>query len=113
MSDVEVNPDHQLSVMTDEMGHRLGEKIFEIYMVGEKAKKKGTADYKRKPEFLLALDRLVSAYGGKPIPNDGQEPTVDADGNADRGYEDDEDVNTASSESEVASLKRVISRFLG
>ena len=107
----EPQPHHQLLVMTDPTGHKIAEKLFDLYMVGDEAKRKGKADYRRKPEFCIALDRLVSQFGGNPIPDDEPMQRTDADGNGDRGYDDDQDIHEASY-LEVTSVKDAIVKLL-
>ena len=107
----EPQPNHQLLVLTDPTGHKLACKIYETYVIGEEAKRKGKdkAAYKRMPEFIIALDRLVSEFGGQPIPEDEPMARQDADGNADRGYDEDEDIHEGAS---VDRLKMAIARLI-
>ena len=106
-----IRPDHQLLVLTDPTGHKLACKIFETYCIGEEAKRKGRdkAAYKRMPEFCLALDRLVSEFGGQPIPEDEPMQRQDADGNEDQGYDDDQDIHESAT---LKDIKMAVAKFL-
>lgn len=97
------NPSHQLLVVIDPTGRKLIEKLFETYIRREKG------SYKRLPEFMLAVDRCVSEFGGEPLPPDEED---DHDPNdAEPGYDDDEDIHEEDS-SEVDSVKMAIASVL-
>jgi hypothetical protein len=100
----EAVPAHQLRVIVDQTGRKMVDKIFEIYVRREKG------DYSRFPEFLLAVDRLVSEFGGLSLPPD-EEDDHDADDAGGDDYEPDEDLHESSFD-EVASMKRAVAHAL-
>jgi hypothetical protein len=58
----ESKPQHQLKVLVDPKGRKIAENLFEDYIRRE------SGNFSRYPEFVLALDRLISEFGGEPIP---------------------------------------------
>jgi hypothetical protein len=106
MAEHEPRPEHQLLVLTDETGHRMADKLFQAYVVGDAEKGKG--DMRRKAEFVIALDRLLSEFGGQPIPD--KEGNQERRGfNGDRDYDDEEDIHEMAT---VNGVKAIIAKLL-
>ena len=93
-------PEHQLHVLCDADGRKLAEKLFDRYIRREQN------NFSRHPEFMLALDRLISSFGG--VPADTEEPDGD---DPEQDYDDDEDIHETR-DPEQASLSRVLKHVL-
>jgi hypothetical protein len=105
----ESKPQHQLKVLIDPKGHKIMETIFETYIRRE------SGNMSRAPEFYLALDRLVSEFGGEPIPEKEikHNPKSDADFvNKNTGDDDDGDVDIHEENSSVDTVKNAILKML-
>ena len=105
----ESKPQHQLKVLIDPKGHKMAENIFEDYIRRE------TGNRSRWPEFLLALDKMVSEFGGEPLPEkeDKHNPKSDAENvNKMKGEDDDGDRDIHSEESSIDDLKNIMLAIL-
>ena len=74
----EVHPNvvkHEMRVMVDQEGHKIAAKLFDRYI------RQDEGDIARFPAFCIALDRLVSEFGGRPHQEE--------DGDKGRRYRDD------------------------
>ena len=96
------NPGHQLRVIRDVAGKKIGERLYAEYIAGKKE------DYTRSAEFLIALDRLVSEFGGQPIPDDDDKSPR---GRQDDSYGDDQDLHSEEA-SEVDFVKQAMIKVL-
>jgi hypothetical protein len=93
----------QLKVLIDPKGNKAATNLFDTYI------HRGSGDYTRHPEFMLALDRMISEFGGKALPPEeepvpGSRPTVKDEG--------DKDIHEGASFDEVSSIKSVIAKLL-
>ena len=97
------NPSHQLKVLRDPTGKKVAERLFDTYVSGKKK------DYTRAAEFMIALDRLVSEFGGLPLPD--EDETEDSRrGRHDESYDDDDDLH--AEESSVDQVKAAMKKVL-
>ena len=99
------NTEHQLAILCDPTGHKIGCKLFEQYVQGGK-----TGNVRRLPEFLLALDRLMQEFGAQPL-----EENEEDDSNPDEDIDDEDDIANqveASEESDMLRLKKEVAKLL-
>ncbi len=107
----EPNPSHVIRIISDDKGHGMAKRLYEAYI------KQEDGDNSRLPEFTIALDRLLSAFGGRPAlleedeEEEGEESVPDAE---EDDYAPDEDVHEAylSAASEVDEVKAAVARVL-
>ena len=97
-------PSHQLTILIDPMGRKIADKLYESYINRDK---KHAA---RHPEFLLALDRLLSAFSALPLPDD--EDKRDRPDDDEDDYEPDEDIHADAEEASLKYLKKEIAKML-
>src|SRR4051812_33974968 len=91
---------HQLRILIDPSGRKLAEKIFEEYIRRE------TGDFSRFPEFMLALDHLVSEFGGEPLPEKKEDQHNPKSSSKPKEFEgDDADVDIHAEHSSVDYVK--------
>jgi hypothetical protein len=105
----ETKPQHQLKVLIDPKGHKMAENMFETYIMRE------SGNHSRGPEFILALDKLLSEFGGEPVPEKeiNHNPKSDAETvNNMKGDDDDGDRDIHAEESSVDVVKNAILKFL-
>ena len=97
----EPSPSHQLRVILDPTGHKMGQKLYESYVsrIGK--------SYGRFPEFMIALDRLISEFGGTPLPPDEEDEARPA--KKDYGDEDLHE-DTASVDEVKAAIRALLIR---
>jgi len=76
--------DRQLRVLTGPTDKKMADKIFDTYI------RRDDESYARHPEFMLALDRLLSEIGGKAV-DAKKKPVEDED-----DFDDDEVEEIAS-----------------
>lgn len=97
-------PEHQARVLNDAEGRKIADKLFDRYV------RKERNDFTRHPEFMLALDRLLSSFGGEPADRDDEEDTIDEEAD----YGDDEDIHdpAAVQRQEQATLRRAMKNIL-
>jgi hypothetical protein len=96
-------PEHQMRVVIDAEGQRVIDKLFDKYVL------QGDEDLRRKHEFHIALDRLLSEFGGRPAaPEDEDEDAEpyddDTDPDMDLGEDYDEDEETAAIKAAIKSV---------
>jgi len=103
--DHEEVPSHQLRILVDPMGRKIADKLYEEYI--NRDKKHGA----RHPEFLLALDRLISAFSGMPLPDE-EDDRKRPDEDEEDEYEPDQDIHADAEESSLKFLKREIAKLL-
>lgn len=100
-------PEHQLRILSDADGRKLGDKLFDRYIRREQN------NFSRHPEFMLALDRLLSSFGGTPAEDEEEEEVNSVDD--DQDYDDDEDIHREQSSLRRQSqnrLSRVIKKVI-
>ena len=107
----EPNPSHVLQVIPDKKGHSFAKKLYEAYIM---KKEEDGGDYARLPEFTIALDKLLSEFGGHPAevePKEDEEEDIPEDGD-DTDFEDDEDYDETAS-LDVERVKIAVAKVLG
>lgn len=97
------NPEHQLHVIVDAEGRKIVEKLFDRYVRGDRD------DFSRHPEFMIAIDRLVSEFGGVPAQREDEDGEPVSDDEDD--YDQDEDLHGVENE-EQAALQRAITNIV-
>jgi hypothetical protein len=107
----ETKPQHQLKIIIDQKGHKLAENLFEDYI------RRDSGNFSRLPEFVLALDKLLSEFGAEPIDEEEIKHTPKSDAKHANKMEDkdedlDEDTDIHEEASEVDIVKNAILRIL-
>jgi len=106
---------HILTVIRDKTGKKILEKLFETYTPG------GNTDYARFAEWLIAVDKLLSEFGGRALPPEPEEDEEDegkdgendeSDPDDDYDIEDDLHENAAIKLTEIARVKAAVARVL-